>query len=93
MNDNKQSREEMCRNIQAASNKKILRRQMELLAEYSRLPSGNDKIPECSMVLLEIYRELSKTKRIAFFVIALLGTLFSLLYSVNVKLVKLFKRK
>lgn len=81
------------RDIRVASNRKILRRQMELLAEYSRMPSGNKNIPKSSRVILEIYRELSKTKRIAFFLIALFSVLFGLLYGFNVKFVKLFERK
>ena len=41
---------------------KILRRQMELLTEYSRT-SGQDKIPECADALVNTHRELVKAER------------------------------
>lgn len=56
------TREELHRDIRRASDKTILRRQMELLAEYSRT-DGVDRIPEASLVLLEIYRELNKENK------------------------------
>lgn len=56
-------REQNHEEIRKASNRKILRRQMELLAEYSRLPHAQNKVPEASDTMLKIYKELVKTKR------------------------------
>ena len=42
-----QPRKEMRRNIRRASNRKILRRQMELLAEYSRTGYQYDRAGKC----------------------------------------------
>lgn len=48
------------RDIQAASNKEILRKQLELLAEYSRLPEGHEHMAECSIAMVLLYRELAR---------------------------------
>ncbi len=82
------------RKIVKAGDRKILRKQMELLAEYSRLPYAHEKIPEASAALLDIYRELIKTKYLFVTVFPLLFCAFlNLGYSVTVKHVKLFKRE
>lgn len=57
-----QTRKQMQKRIKLSSNTKILRRQLELLAEYSRLKEGIDAIPECSKAMASIYRELVKAK-------------------------------
>lgn len=80
--------------IQAASNKKILRRQLELLAEYERTPDGNSQIPDCSREMVQIYRELVKAEiRSVLFLVCLLGVGFNVLYGLNVALVKFTNRK
>lgn len=80
--------------IRRASNRKILRRQVELLAEYSRLFIGVESIPECSLAMAKLYPELIKAERIAIVrFLVLIGVLFGLLYGFYVKFVKLFKRK
>ena len=55
--------EDMRQRIEKSSNRKILRRQLQLLAEYSRRPCGTDRIPEVSKAMLEIYKELGKAKK------------------------------
>lgn len=55
-----QTREEMHKKIAKASNRKILRRQIELLAEYSRLPCCGGRVPEASEAITEIHKELIK---------------------------------
>lgn len=72
-----QTREEMRKKIQDASSKKILRRQMELLAEYSRT-SGVDRIPEASEAMATIHRRLIKTECVFF--VRIMVSLFTLLY-------------
>ena len=57
-----QTKEEMHQKIMKASNKKILRRQLELLAEYSRT-IGTDRIPESSEAMVSIQKELIRNKR------------------------------
>ena len=87
-----QSQKEMSERIKSSSNRKILRRQMELLAEYSRT-SGVDHIPECSEAMAKIYQELVKTEcRSIFFSVVLVGASFGLLHSIGVELVKLCQR-
>lgn len=89
-----QTRDDMHVKIERASNRKILRRQVELLAEYSRLPIGIKSIPKCSLAMAKLYPELVKAERIAVVrFVVLVGVLFSLLYGLYVKFVKLFKRK
>lgn len=60
-----QSREEMHEKIIKASERKILRRQMELLAEYSRT-CGTERIPEASQAIVCVHKELVKTKYLFF---------------------------
>ena len=48
------------KSIQAASNKEILRKQLELLAEYSRMPEGHEHMAECSIAMILLYRELTR---------------------------------
>lgn len=60
-----QSREEMHEKIMKASDRKILRRQMELLAEYSRT-CGVERAPEASQAMICVHKELVKTNRIFF---------------------------
>ena len=64
-NKMEQSREEMHERIMKASDRKILRRQMELLAEYSRT-CGIERAPEASQVMVCVHKELVKTNRIFF---------------------------
>ncbi len=73
-NKKEQTREEMQRNIRAASNEKILRRQIEMLTEYSRT-FGVDSAPEANAAIASLYRALAEAKCL-FFVrvfVALLG--------------------
>ena len=87
-----QSQQEMSEKIKESSNKKILRRQMELLAEYSRT-IGVERIPECSEAMAKIYRELIKTERRTIFLsVVLFGASFRLFHSLGVKFVKLCQR-
>lgn len=60
-----QSREEMHEKIMKASDRKILRRQMELLAEYSRT-CGIERAPEASQAMVCVHKELVKTKYLFF---------------------------
>ena len=60
-----QSRQEMSEKIMKASNRKILRRQMELLAEYSRT-CGVERIPEASQAMVCVHGELLKAECILF---------------------------
>ena len=88
-----QTREEMKKNIQKATKRKILRRQMELLAEYSRT-SGTDKIPESSVAVTAVHNELVKAERIFF--MRLLITFFGLLYLIRripIKGIELVRRQ
>ncbi len=87
------SQEEIRKNIEASSNKLILRRQMELLAEYSRTCTTSP-IPECSTAMVSVHRELSRIDRESkLTVLVCLGACFSLLYGICVKLVKLRRGK
>lgn len=72
-----QTREEMQKKIMAASNRKILRRQMELLAEYSRT-SGTNKIPASSEAMTSIHKELVKAETLFF--VRVLIALFTFTY-------------
>lgn len=86
-------REEMRKNIEASSNKKILRRQMELLAEHCRT-SVTDQIPECSAAMVSVHRELIMAECVSKLAVFLFfGASFYLLYGVYVKLVKLRRGK
>lgn len=82
------------KDIRVASNKKILRRQLELLAEYSRVSYGQKQIPACSREMAQIYRELVNAEtRSILFPVCLLGVGFSILYGLGVKLIKLTNRQ
>ena len=72
-----QTRDEMQRNIMEASKRKILRRQLELLAEYSRT-CGIKRIPEASQAMVCVHRELLKAECILFvrFQVAFLAFLY-----------------
>ena len=83
---------EMRKRIEKASRRKILRRQIELLAEYSRT-SGTDRIPESSQSLVMVHQELTKTEWICF--MRFLIAFFALIYSVKrfpIKGIKLIRR-
>lgn len=54
-----QSQEEMKYKIRKASRRKILRRQLELLAEWCRV-SGQEQIPEATKAMILVHRELLK---------------------------------
>ncbi len=74
-----QPRKEMRRNIRRASNRKILRRQMELLAEYSRTDYQYDSpIPASSEAMASVHRELIKAENRL--LMGLLITLFGFLH-------------
>lgn len=85
--------EQIRKNIEASSNEKILRRQLELLAEYSRT-HGMNQIPECSSAMTRVHRELVLAKCVPK-VIGLLffGVCLNQLYGIGVKLIKLCRRK
>lgn len=57
----RQTRKQLHERIMKASSTKILRRQLQLLAEHSRLKEGITEIPECSKAMALIYCELAKT--------------------------------
>jgi len=86
------TQEEIHKNIEASSNELILRRQLELLAEYSRT-YGTVQIPECSEAMVEVYRELAHTEAKRFLRPLLFGVCASLLYGISVKLVELRRGK
>ena len=74
-----QSREDMRRNIQRASNRRILRRQMELLAECSRTDyQYTCPIPEASEAMASVHKELIKAENRL--LVGLLITLFGFLH-------------
>ncbi len=64
-NKKEQTREEMQRNIRRASNEKILRRQIEMLTEYSRT-CGVGRSPEASKAIVSLYRSLLEAKCLLF---------------------------
>lgn len=87
-----QAREEMHKKIMAASNRKILRRQMELLAEHSRT-SGTYEIPAASEAMASIHKELIKTDRTFF--VRIMIALFTFTYffiRFSVKRIQFIKR-
>lgn len=89
-----QTQAELHEAIKAASNEEILRKQLELLAEYPRMPYGNSQIPDCSREMVQIYRELVKAKiRAVLLPVSLLGVGFSILYGLGVPFVKFANRK
>lgn len=91
---NEQTQEANHKFIQDSSNKKILRKQLELLAEYSRIPEGAEQIPECSREMVQLYRELVKTEcRSVLLPVGLFGISLSVLYGLGVSLVKFANRK
>ncbi len=74
-----QSIEEMSRAVKKASNRKILRRQMELLAECSRTDYQYFcPIPEASQAIACIHKELIKTEYLL--LVRILIVLFGFLY-------------
>jgi len=89
-----QERKKLHEEVKAASNKEILRKQLELLAEYPRVPEGKEQIPACSREMVQIYRELAKAEiRPVLLPIALLGVGFSVLYGLGIFLIKFANRK
>lgn len=87
-----QSREEMHEKIMKASDRKILRRQMELLAEYSRT-CGIERTPEASREMVCVHKELVKTNR--FFFVRFTIVFFTFFYFFKrfaIKRIKLVKR-
>ena len=79
--------------INKSSDKKILRQQMVLLAEYSRTEEAKGERVAASYGVLDIYRELVKAKCRLAVLFACLGVLGGLLYGISVKFIKLFKSK
>lgn len=79
--------------INKSSDRKILRQQMVLLAEYSRTEEAKGERVAASYGVLDIYRELVKTKCRLVLGLACLGVLVGLLYGIGVKFIKLFKSK
>lgn len=91
-NKKEQTREEMQRNIRRASNEKILRRQIEMLTEYSRT-CGIDRSPEASRAIVSLYRSLLEAKCLLFVGIGI--TFFGLSHLIKripVKGIQLIKR-
>ncbi len=91
-NKKEQTREEMQRNIQGASNEKILRRQIEMLTEYSRT-CGVDRSPEANEAIASLYRSLIKAK--CFLFVRILITCFCIFYllqCIAIKGVQFIKR-
>lgn len=91
-NKKEQTREEMQRNIRRASNEKILRRQIEMLTEYSRT-CGVDRSPEASRAIVSLYRSLLEAKCLLFVGIGI--TFFGLSHLIKripVKGIQLIKR-
>lgn len=80
----KQTCAELHDKIKHSSNRKILRRQVELLAEYSRMKIGVDRIPEASYAMARLYSELVKAEhRSILFKAALFGIFFCFLYGLK----------
>lgn len=69
--------------INKSSDKKILRQQMVLLAEYSRTEEAKGERVAASYGVLDIYRELVKAKCRLAVLFACLGILGGLLYDVR----------
>lgn len=89
-----QSREEMKKKIQKSSNRKILRKQMEMLTECSRIDYQDFcPMPESSQAIAALHRELVKADGILFMgiLITLLG-LFHLIKRIPIKGVQFIKR-
>ena len=83
----KQTCAELHDKIKHSSNRKILRRQVELLAEYSRLPIGIKRVAECSNAMARLYSELIKADyRSILFKAALFGIFFYFLYGFKSKI-------
>ena len=62
-----QSHKEMVQKIQKASRRKILRRQMELLAEWCRVSDfGQKQIPKATKEIIALNKELFKTENLLF---------------------------
>lgn len=72
-----QTREEMQSAIKKAGNKKIFRRQIEMLAEYSRT-CGVDRAPEASQAMIFLYGGLIKAE--CFLFVRILVAFFAFLY-------------
>ena len=87
-----QSREEMHKRIRKASNRKILRQQIEMLTEYSRT-CGIDRAPEACQAIAFLYRRLVEAEHIL--LVRILIALFVFLYMFkrfSVKIIELIKR-
>lgn len=92
-NERRKKYEEIHAKIKSSSNKKILRQQLELLAEHSRI-CGIDQIPECSEAMVRVAQELNYgIRETILFALLAFGVSFYLLYSLSVKLIKLCRRK
>ena len=92
-NERRKKYEEIHAKIKSSSNKKILRQQLELLAEHSRI-CGIDQIPECSEAMVRVAQELNHgIRETILFALLTFGVSFYLLYSLSVKLIKLCRRK
>ena len=76
-----QSREEMRKRIEEASDRKILRRQMEQLAEYSRVNDYAHRAPEASNAMVSVHKELIKAECIFF--VRILIMLFTICHIVK----------
>ncbi len=87
-----QTREEMQKKTKKASNIKILRRQIEMLTEYSRT-SGIERSPEACQAIVELHKELTKAESIIlmFFLVSLFGFDY-LVKRIPIKGIKLIKR-
>lgn len=91
-NKKEQTREEMRANIEKSSNEQILRRQIEMLTEYSRT-CGVDRSPEASEAIASLYGWLIKAK-CGFFVCLLIAffCFFRLLKSIPIKGIQFIRR-
>ncbi len=82
-NERRKKYEEIHAKIKSSSNKKILRQQLELLAEHSRI-CGIDQIPECSEAMVRVAQELNHgIRETILFALLTFGVSFYLLYSLR----------
>lgn len=89
-----QSHEEMVQKIKKASRRKILRRQMELLAEWCRVSYfGQKQIPRATKEMIALNKELFKTERVLFVCFIIMFFTFSCFFKFfTIKGIKFFKR-
>lgn len=88
-----QSHKEMVQKIQKASRRKILRRQMELLAEWCRVSDfGQKQIPKATKEIIALNKELFKTENLLFMRFIIVFFTFSCFFKFfTIKSIKFFK--